>query len=198
MEKFVKHTGSALPLRRSNVDTDQIIPAVYLKRITKNGFEDGLFAAWRNDPAFELNQPQYKSATVLVVGPDFGTGSSREHAVWALQNYGFKVVLSSRFADIFRGNSQKMGLLTVILPQDEIEKIWKKIESEPDTKITVDLEAKTVSYDTASIAFAIDDYTRWRLMEGLDDIGLTFTKIDEVTKFEEKRLSFKPKTLPIR
>ena len=198
MEKFIKHTGSALPLRRSNVDTDQIIPAVYLKRITKNGFEDGLFAAWRNDPAFELNQPQYKSATVLVVGPDFGTGSSREHAVWALQNYGFKVVLSSRFADIFRGNSQKMGLLTVILPQDEIEKIWKKIESAPDTKITVDLEAKTVTYDTASIAFAIDDYTRWRLMEGLDDIGLTFTKIDEVTKFEEKRVSFKPKTLPIR
>ncbi len=198
MEKFIKHTGSALPLRRSNVDTDQIIPAVYLKRITKNGFEDGLFAAWRNDPAFELNQPQYKSATVLVVGPDFGTGSSREHAVWALQNYGFKVVLSSRFADIFRGNSQKMGLLTVILPQNEIEKIWKKIESAPDTKITVDLEAKTVTYDTASIAFAIDDYTRWRLMEGLDDIGLTFTKIDEVTKFEEKRMSFKPKTLPIR
>ena len=198
MEKFVKHTGSALPLRRSNVDTDQIIPAVYLKRITKNGFEDGLFAAWRNDPAFELNQPQYKSATVLVVGPDFGTGSSREHAVWALQNYGFKVVLSSRFADIFRGNSQKMGLLTVILPQDEIEKIWKKVESAPDTKITVDLEAKTVSYDATSISFAIDDYTRWRLMEGLDDIGLTFTKIDEVTEFEEKRLSFKPKTLPIR
>jgi 3-isopropylmalate/(R)-2-methylmalate dehydratase small subunit len=141
MEKFIKHTGNALPLRRSNVDTDQIIPAVYLKRITKSGFEDGLFAAWRNDPAFELNQPQYKNATILVVGPDFGTGSSREHAVWALQNYGFKVVLSSRFADIFRGNSQKMGLLTVILPQDEIEKIWKKIESEPDTKITVDLEA---------------------------------------------------------
>lgn len=198
MEKFVKHTGSALPLRRSNVDTDQIIPAVYLKRITKSGFEDGLFAAWRNDPAFELNQPQYKRATVLVVGPDFGTGSSREHAVWALQNYGFKVVLSSRFADIFRGNSQKMGLLTVILPQEEIEKIWKKVESAPDTKITVDLEAKTVSYDTTSISFTIDDYTRWRLMEGLDDIGLTFTKIDEVTKFEEKRVSFKPKTLPIR
>ena len=198
MEKFVKHTGSALPLRRSNVDTDQIIPAVYLKRITKNGFEDGLFAAWRNDPAFELNQPQYKSATVLVAGPDFGTGSSREHAVWALQNYGFKVVLSSRFADIFRGNSQKMGLLTVILPQDEIEKIWKKVESAPDTKITVDLEAKTVSYDTTSTSFSIDDYTRWRLMEGLDDIGLTFTKIDEVAKFEEKRVSFKPKTMPIR
>ena len=198
MEKFIKHSGNALPLRRSNVDTDQIIPAVYLKRNTKSGFEDGLFAAWRNDPAFELNQPQYKNATILVVGPDFGTGSSREHAVWALQNYGFKVVLSSRFADIFRGNSQKMGLLTVILPQDEIEKIWKKIESEPDTKITVDLEAKTVTYETTTIAFAIDDYTRWRLMEGLDDIGLTFTKIDEVTKFEEKRVSFKPKTLPIR
>ena len=198
MEKFIKHTGSALPLRRSNVDTDQIIPAVYLKRITKNGFEDGLFAAWRNDPTFVLNQPQHKSATVLVAGPDFGTGSSREHAVWALQNYGFKVVLSSRFADIFRGNSQKMGLLTVILSQDEIEKIWQVIESKPETQITVDLESKTVSYLGVTLNFAIDDYTRWRLMEGLDDIGLTFTKIEEVTKFEEKRASFKPKTLPIR
>ena len=198
MEKFIKHTGSGLPLRRSNVDTDQIIPAVYLKRITKNGFEDGLFAAWRNDPTFVLNQPQHKSATVLVAGPDFGTGSSREHAVWALQNYGFKVVLSSRFADIFRGNSQKMGLLTVILSQDEIEKIWQIVESKPETQITVDLESKTVSYLGVTLNFAIDDYTRWRLMEGLDDIGLTFTKIDEVTKFEEKRASFKPKTLPIR
>jgi 3-isopropylmalate/(R)-2-methylmalate dehydratase small subunit len=198
MEKFIKHTGSALPLRRSNVDTDQIIPAVYLKRITKNGFEDGLFAAWRNDPTFVLNQPQHKSATVLVAGPDFGTGSSREHAVWALQNYGFKVVLSSRFADIFRGNSQKMGLLTVILSQDEIEKIWQVVESKPETQITVDLESKTVSYQGVTLNFAIDDYTRWRLMEGLDDIGLTFTKIDEVTKFEEKRASYKPKTLPIR
>ena len=198
MEKFIKHTGSALPLRRSNVDTDQIIPAVYLKRITKNGFEDGLFAAWRNDPTFVLNQPQHKSATVLVAGPDFGTGSSREHAVWALQNYGFKVVLSSRFADIFRGNSQKMGLLTVILSQDEIEKIWQLVESKPETQITVDLESKTVSYLGVTLNFAIDDYTRWRLMEGLDDIGLTFTKIDEVTKFEKKRASFKPKTLPIR
>ena len=198
MEKFIKHTGSALPLRRSNVDTDQIIPAVYLKRITKNGFEDGLFAAWRNDPTFVLNQPQHKSATVLVAGPDFGTGSSREHAVWALQNYGFKVVLSSRFADIFRGNSQKMGLLTVILSQDEIEKIWQVVESKPETQITVDLESKTVSYLGVTLNFAIDDYTRWRLMEGLDDIGLTFTKIDEVTKFEEKRANFKPKTLPIR
>jgi 3-isopropylmalate/(R)-2-methylmalate dehydratase small subunit len=195
MEKFIKHSGSALPLRRSNVDTDQIIPAVYLKRITKSGFEDGLFAAWRNDPAFELNQPQYKKATILVAGPDFGTGSSREHAVWALQNYGFKVVLSSRFADIFRGNSQKMGLLTVILSQDEIEKIWQTVESKPDTQITVDLESKTVSYEAKTLRFVIDDYTRWRLMEGLDDIGLTFTKIDSVSKFEEKRLSFKPKTL---
>lgn len=198
MEKFVKHTGNALPLRRSNVDTDQIIPAVYLKRITKNGFEDGLFAAWRNDPAFELNQPQYKSATVLVAGPDFGTGSSREHAVWALQNYGFKVILSSRFADIFRGNSQKMGLLTVILPQADIERIWQEIESKPDTQMTVDLAAKTVAYAKTILTFDIDDYTRWRLMEGLDDIGLTFTKIDQVSRFEEKRLSFKPKTLPIR
>ena len=198
MEKFIKHSGSGLPLRRSNVDTDQIIPAVYLKRITKSGFEDGLFAAWRNDPAFELNQPQYKKATILVAGPDFGTGSSREHAVWALQNYGFKVVLSSRFADIFRGNSQKMGLLTVILSQDEIEKIWQTVESKPDTQISVDLESKTVSYEGKTLSFAIDDYTRWRLMEGLDDIGLTFTKIDAVTTFEEKRASFKPKTLPIK
>ena len=198
MEKFIKHSGGALPLRRSNVDTDQIIPAVYLKRITKSGFEDGLFAAWRNDPAFELNQPQYKKATILVAGPDFGTGSSREHAVWALQNYGFKVVLSSRFADIFRGNSQKMGLLTVILSQDEIEKIWQAVESKPDTQITVDLESKTVSYEDKTLSFVIDDYTRWRLMEGLDDIGLTFTKIDSVSKFEEKRVSFKPKTLPIQ
>ena len=198
MEKFINHTGSALPLRRSNVDTDQIIPAVYLKRITKNGFEDGLFAAWRNDPSFELNQPQYQKASILVAGPDFGTGSSREHAVWALQNYGFKVVLSSRFADIFRGNSQKMGLLTVILTQEEIEEIWQVVESKPDTQITVDLASKTISYAGKTLSFAIDDYTRWRLMEGLDDIGLTFTKIDAVTTFEEKRASFKPKTLPIK
>ena len=198
MEKFINHTGSALPLRRSNVDTDQIIPAVYLKRITKNGFEDGLFAAWRNDPSFELNQPQYQKASILVAGPDFVTGSSREHAVWALQNYGFKVVLSSRFADIFRGNSQKMGLLTVILNQEEIEEIWQVVESKPDTQITVDLASKTITYAGKTLSFAIDDYTRWRLMEGLDDIGLTFTKIDAVTTFEEKRASFKPKTLPIK
>ena len=198
MDKFIKHSGSALPLRRSNVDTDQIIPAVYLKRITKSGFEDGLFGAWRNDPEFVLNQPQYKSATILVAGPDFGTGSSREHAVWALQNYGFKVVLSSRFADIFRGNSQKAGLLTVILPQDEIEKIWQAVEAKPDTQVTADLESKTVSYNDTTLNFEIDDYTRWRLMEGLDDIGLTFTKIDKVSEFESKRATFKPKTLPIK
>ncbi|MFM8632858.1 MAG: 3-isopropylmalate dehydratase small subunit [Candidatus Nanopelagicus sp.] len=198
MEKFLTHTGSGLPLRRSNVDTDQIIPAVYLKRITKSGFEDGLFAAWRNDPNFELNQPQYKQASILIAGPDFGTGSSREHAVWALQNYGFKVVLSTRFADIFRGNSQKMGLLTVILPQEEIESLWQVVEEKPDTQITVDLQSKSVSYQGKTLPFTIDDYTRWRLMEGLDDIGLTFTKIDAVAKFEEKRATFKPKTLPIR
>jgi len=198
MEKFIKHTGTGLPLRRSNVDTDQIIPAVYLKRITKSGFEDGLFAAWRNDPEFELNKSQYKDATILVAGPDFGTGSSREHAVWALQNYGFKVVISSRFADIFRGNSQKAGLLTIILDQAEIEKIWNEIETSPDTEIKVDLENKTVSYRDKTLNFAIDDYTRWRLMEGLDDIGLTFRKIDEVSNFEEKRASYKPKTLPIK
>ncbi|CAB4688419.1 MAG: 3-isopropylmalate dehydratase small subunit [Actinobacteria bacterium] len=198
MEKFVKHSGSALPLRRSNVDTDQIIPAVYLKRITKSGFEDGLFGAWRNDPEFVLNQPQYKGATILVAGPDFGTGSSREHAVWALQNYGFKVVLSSRFADIFRGNSQKAGLLTVILPQEEIENIWQIIESKPETQISADLESKTISYEGKTLNFEIDDYTRWRLMEGLDDIGLTFTKIDKVSEFELKRAVFKPKTLPIK
>jgi 3-isopropylmalate/(R)-2-methylmalate dehydratase small subunit len=196
MDKFVTHTGTAIPLRRSNVDTDQIIPAVYLKRVTKSGFEDGLFSAWRSDPEFVLNKPVYNGATILVAGPDFGTGSSREHAVWALQNYGFKVVLSSRFADIFRGNSQKAGLLTVILPQAAIEEIWQMIESEPQISITVDLEAKNVRIGSKIHAFQIDDYTRWRLMEGLDDIGLTMKKIDEVSAFEGKRAAFKPKTLP--
>ena len=198
MEKFISHTGTGVPLRRSNVDTDQIIPAVYLKRVTRSGFEDGLFAAWRNDPEFVLNQEQYKSGTVLVAGPEFGTGSSREHAVWALQNYGFKVVISSRFADIFRGNSLKGGLLTVILSQTEVEAIWLAIEADPKTQIKVDLDSRTVSYNEVTVAFELDDYTRWRLMEGLDDIGLTFTKLDQVSKFEEKRMSFKPKTLPIR
>jgi 3-isopropylmalate/(R)-2-methylmalate dehydratase small subunit len=198
MEKFVKHTGTAIPLRRSNVDTDQIIPAVYLKRVTRSGFEDGLFAAWRNDPEFVLNQPQYKSGTILVAGPEFGTGSSREHAVWALQNYGFKVVISSRFADIFRGNSLKGGLLTVILPQEAVEAIWTTIESDPTTSITVDLESRTVSYGSTTVAFELDDYTRWRLMEGLDDIGLTLKHTDAIDSFETKRPAYKPKTLPIR
>jgi 3-isopropylmalate/(R)-2-methylmalate dehydratase small subunit len=198
MEKFVKHTGTAIPLRRSNVDTDQIIPAVYLKRVTRSGFEDGLFAAWRNDPEFVLNQPQYKNGTILVAGPEFGTGSSREHAVWALQNYGFKVVISSRFADIFRGNSLKGGLLTVILPQEAVEAIWTTIESDPTTSVTVDLETRTVSYGSTTVAFELDDYTRWRLMEGLDDIGLTLKHTDAIDSFEAKRPSYKPKTLPIR
>jgi 3-isopropylmalate/(R)-2-methylmalate dehydratase small subunit len=196
MDKYISHTGSVLPLRRSNVDTDQIIPAVYLKRVTKSGFEDGLFGAWRNDPEFVLNKPEFSGATILVAGVDFGTGSSREHAVWALQNYGFKVVISSRFADIFRGNSQKAGLLTVVLPQGEVEAIWSAVESDPKTELTVDLESKTVSYSGKSIYFEIDDYTRWRLMEGLDDIGLTMKKIDEVSAFEAKRAAFKPKTIP--
>jgi len=198
MEKFIKHTGTAVPLRRSNVDTDQIIPAVYLKRVTRSGFEDGLFAAWRNDPEFVLNKPEYQKGTILVAGVDFGTGSSREHAVWALQNYGFKVIISSRFADIFRGNSAKGGLLTVILAQDQVEKLWEQIEREPSTQITVDLEQRTVSYADTTVAFEIDDYTRWRLMEGLDDIGLTMKHLDEIAKFEEKRATFKPKTLPIK
>jgi 3-isopropylmalate/(R)-2-methylmalate dehydratase small subunit len=198
MDKYLTHTGTVLPLRRSNVDTDQIIPAVYLKRVTKSGFEDGLFGAWRNDPEFVLNKPEFSGATILVAGVDFGTGSSREHAVWALQNYGFKVVISSRFADIFRGNSQKAGLLTVVLPQAEVEAIWSAVEADPKRAVTVDLESKSVSYGDKKIAFEIDDYTRWRLMEGLDDIGLTMKKIDEVSVFEAKRASFKPKTLPAR
>jgi 3-isopropylmalate/(R)-2-methylmalate dehydratase small subunit len=198
MEKFIKHTGTAVPLRRSNVDTDQIIPAVYLKRVTRSGFEDGLFSAWRSDPEFVLNQDAYKGATVLVAGPEFGTGSSREHAVWALQNYGFKVVISSRFADIFRGNSLKGGLLTVILPQDKVEEIWSLIEAEPKTEITVDLDSRTVSYNEISLAFELDDYTRWRLMEGLDDIGLTLQQTDSIDAFEANRAAYKPTTLPIR
>jgi 3-isopropylmalate/(R)-2-methylmalate dehydratase small subunit len=195
MEKFTIHTGTAVPLRRSNVDTDQIIPAEYLKRVTRSGFEDGLFVAWRKDPEFVLNQPQYNSASILVAGADFGTGSSREHAVWALQNYGFSAVLSSRFADIFRGNSLKGGLLTVILPESEIEKIWDQIEKNPETKISVDLVAREVRYEEKVLPFEIDDYTRWRLMEGLDDIGLTLQHGEKVTDFERKRATFKPVTL---
>ncbi len=198
MEKFISHTGTGVPLRRSNVDTDQIIPAVYLKRVTRSGFEDGLFSAWRNDPEFVLNQEAFKGGTVLVAGPDFGTGSSREHAVWALQNYGFKAVISSRFADIFRGNSLKGGLLTVIISQDEVEKLWATIEAEPSTSITVDLDSRTVSYTDVTLSFDLDDYTRWRLMEGLDDIGLTLAQEASIDAFEAQRTSLKPTTLPIR
>lgn len=198
MDKFLTHTGSALPLRRSNVDTDQIIPAVYLKRVTRSGFEDGLFSAWRSEPDFVLNQPAYKAGTILVAGPEFGTGSSREHAVWALQNYGFKVVISSRFADIFRGNSLKSGLLTVVLAQNVVEDLWQKIEADPTVEITVDLDSRTVSYLDVREPFELDDYTRWRLMEGLDDIGLTLKHTDAIDGFEAKRPSYKPTTLPIR
>jgi 3-isopropylmalate/(R)-2-methylmalate dehydratase small subunit len=195
MEKFVSHTGTAVPLRRSNVDTDQIIPAVYLKRVTRTGFEDGLFAAWRADPEFVLNQPRYEGATVLVAGPDFGTGSSREHAVWALQNYGFKAVISARFADIFRGNSLKGGLLTVVLPQATVEQIWAAIDADSATKVTVDLDAREVRVGELVAPFEIDDYTRWRLMEGLDDIGLTLRNVEAIGEFETSRPSFKPATL---
>jgi 3-isopropylmalate/(R)-2-methylmalate dehydratase small subunit len=198
MKAFISHTGRAIPLRRSNVDTDQIIPAQYLKRVTRAGFEDGLFNAWRQDPEFVLNQPQYKGASILVAGPDFGTGSSREHAVWALQNYGFEAVLSNRFADIFRNNSLKGGLLTVILPQEVIEELWKLIESDPASEITVDLEAREVRFAGKKVSFELDDYTRWRLMEGLDDIGLTLRNVDAIATYEEKRPSFKAKTLPVR
>ena len=196
MEKFTTHTGRALPLRRSNVDTDQIIPAVYLKRVTRDGFEDGLFSAWRQDPEFVLNQPQYAGADVLVAGPDFGTGSSREHAVWALQNYGFKAVISPRFADIFRGNSLKGGLLTVLLPEADVERLWTAVEADPTTAVTVDLVGRQVRYADVVLPFEIDDYTRWRLMEGLDDIGLTLRHAEDVEKFEKSRPAWKPRTLP--
>jgi 3-isopropylmalate/(R)-2-methylmalate dehydratase small subunit len=198
MEKFVTHVGTGVPLRRSNVDTDQIIPAVYLKRITRTGFEDGLFAAWRNDPTFVLNQEVFKKGTILVAGADFGTGSSREHAVWALQNYGFKVIISSRFADIFRGNSAKGGLLTILLTDEQVEALWLAIEAEPSLRITVNLEKREVSYDHSTLAFEIDDYTRWRLMEGLDDIGLTLKQIDAIDAFEKSRPSYKPATIPAK
>ena len=195
MEKFTAHTGRALPLRRSNVDTDQIIPAEYLKRITRHGFEDALFAAWRQDPAFILNRPEYAGVSVLVAGPDFGTGSSREHAVWALQDYGFKVVLSSRFADIFRGNSGKGGLLTAVLNQDAVEALWDLIEADPTLPVTVDLEAREVRAGSLVAPFEVDDYTRWRLLEGLDDIGLTLQHEAEISTFEAGRPAFKPTTV---
>ena len=192
MEAFTTHTGIGVPLRRSNVDTDQIIPAVYLKRVTRSGFEDGLFAAWRGDETFVLNDPSYAAGSVLVAGPDFGTGSSREHAVWALMNYGFRVVISSRFADIFRGNSGKQGLLTAQCSQDDVELLWKLLENHPGTSVTVDLVSRTVTAGEVVASFDVDDYTRWRLLEGLDDISLTLRHEGDVTAYEASRPRWKP------
>ena len=198
MEKFTTHTGTGVPLRRSNVDTDQIIPAVYLKRITSTGFDDALFARWRKDPDFVLSQEAYAGGSVLVAGPDFGTGSSREHAVWALKDYGFKAVLSSRFGDIFRGNAGKEGLVAAKLEQSDIELIWKILDNQPGTEITVDLESRTVTCDSLTVPFEIDDYTRWRILEGLDDISLTLARADDIESYESSRPSFKPQTLPAK
>jgi len=198
MQKFEVFTGVAAPLRRSNVDTDQIIPAVYLKRITKTGFEDALFASWRADKDFVLNQDAYKGAEVLIAGPDFGTGSSREHAVWALRDYGFKAVFSSKFADIFRGNSGKQGLIAGEISDADTEKLWQAIESQPGVAATVDLINKTVSIGSLTVNFEIDEYTRWRLLEGLDDIGLTLRDEQAITDFEQRREAWRPKTLPAR
>lgn len=198
MEKFTTCTGVGVPLRRSNVDTDQIIPAVYLKRITRTGFEDALFAEWRNDPAFVLNQDAYRSGSVLVAGPDFGTGSSREHAVWALKDYGFRVVLAPKFADIFRGNAGKQGLVAGVITQEDCESLWKILENEPGTEVTVSLETKTVAAGPVTASFQIDDYVRWCLMEGLDDIALTLRDEGAIRAYEDARLSFKPKTLPAK
>ncbi|WP_144834878.1 3-isopropylmalate dehydratase small subunit [Microbacterium sp. BH-3-3-3] len=198
MEKFTTHTGIAAPLKRSAVDTDQIIPAVFLKRVTKTGFADALFSNWRQDPGFVLNQDAYRSASVLVAGPDFGTGSSREHAVWALRDYGFRVVLSPKFADIFRGNSGKQGLVTGVITEDEVEQIWAVLEAHPGTEMTVDLQAKTATVGGLTVSFEIDDYTRWRLLEGLDDIGLTLRDEDKITQFEARREAWRPQTLPVR
>ncbi len=196
MEAFRTHTGIGVPLRRSNVDTDQIIPAVYLKRVARTGFEDGLFAAWRNDPKFILNISPFHKGSVLVAGPDFGTGSSREHAVWALMDYGFRVVISSRFADIFGGNAGKAGLLAAQVAQDDVELIWKLIEESPGLEVTVNLQDRSITAGTALVPFTIDDYTAWRLLEGLDDIGLTLRKLDQIEQFEVSRPAWKPHTLP--
>ncbi len=198
MEKFEVFSGVGVPLRRSNVDTDQIIPAVYLKRITKTGFEDALFASWRADSDFILNQEPYKNGEVLIAGPDFGTGSSREHAVWALRDYGFKAVFSSKFADIFRGNSGKQGLVTGIITDEDTEKLWAALEAQPGVSATVDLVNKTVSVGSLTVNFEIDEYTRWRLLEGLDDIGLTLRDEQAITDFEQRREAWRPKTLPAR
>lgn len=198
MEKFTTVTGIAAPLTRSNVDTDQIIPAVYLKRVTKTGFEDALFAAWRQDPDFVLNQPAFQGAKVLVAGQDFGTGSSREHAVWALRDFGFQVILSPRFGDIFRGNSGKQGLLAAQISEEDTKKIWARIDEQPGIEITVDLVAQTATMGDLTVSFEIDDYTRWRLLEGLDDIGLTLRNEAQITRFEAARESWRPQTLPIK
>jgi len=197
MEKFTTHTGIAAPLKRSAVDTDQIIPAVYLKRVTKTGFDDALFASWRQDPEFVLNQPVYQGASILVAGPDFGTGSSREHAVWALRDFGFAVVLSPRFADIFRGNAGKQGLVTGVISEADLEAVWAAIEADPGIRMTVDLQARTATIGELELPFEIDDYTRWRLLEGLDDIGLTLREADEIAQFEARREAWRPRTLPV-
>ena len=196
MDAFSTHTGIGVALRRSNVDTDQIIPAVYLKRVTRTGFEDGLFAGWRSDPSFVLNQPPFDKGSVVVAGPDFGTGSSREHAVWALMDFGFRVVISSRFADIFRGNAGKAGLLAAEVGQDDVEILWKFIEQHPGAEITVNLQDRTIAAGTILVPFNIDDYTAWRLLEGLDDIGLTLRKLSEIEDFETRRPAWKPQTQP--
>ncbi|MFL6176964.1 MAG: 3-isopropylmalate dehydratase small subunit [Ornithinibacter sp.] len=198
MDAFTTHTGIGVPLRRSNVDTDQIIPAVYLKRVTRTGFEDGLFAAWRGDETFVLNDPNFSAGSVLVAGPDFGTGSSREHAVWALRDFGFRVVLSPRFGDIFRGNSGKQGLVTGTVSEDDLEKLWTVIEAAPGIGITVDLVAKSATAGELVVPFDIDDYTRWRLLEGLDDIALTLRDEARIAEYEGRRESWRPTTLPVR
>ncbi|MEV1241706.1 3-isopropylmalate dehydratase small subunit [Nonomuraea sp. NPDC050022] len=195
MDAFTTHTGTAVPLRRSNVDTDQIIPAVWLKQVSRTGFEKGLFAAWREDPTFVLNDPSYEGASVLVSGPDFGTGSSREHAVWALQQYGFRAVIAARFGDIFRNNSTKMGLLPVVLPGDKVEALQAAVEADPGLEVTVDLVERQVRWAGESVGFEIDDYTRWRLMEGLDDIGLTLRHADDVATYENGRQPWLPTTV---
>ncbi|WP_315549067.1 3-isopropylmalate dehydratase small subunit [Microbacterium aurum] len=198
MEKFTTHTGVAAALKRSAVDTDQIIPAVYLKRVTKTGFDDALFANWRQDPGFILNQPAFASASILVAGPDFGTGSSREHAVWALRDYGFKAVLSPKFADIFRGNAGKQGLVTGVISEDDLEAVWAAIDAAPGIEMTVDLAERTAVIGDLRVPFDIDDYTRWRLLEGLDDIGLTLRNEDRIAQFEARREAWRPRTLPVR
>ena len=196
MDAFTTHTGIGTPLRVSNVDTDQIIPAVYLKRVTRTGFEDGLFASWRSDPAFVLNVEPFSRGSVLVAGSDFGTGSSREHAVWALMDFGFRAVISSRFGDIFRGNCAKAGLLAATVEQSDVELLWKKIEQRPGLELTVDLQAKTVTAEDLTVAFTIDDYARWRLLEGLDDVDLTLRHEEDITAYEATRPAHKPVTVP--